>query len=192
MNYLAHAYCSFRDPPVVVGNMISDFIKGKKQFEFPEAIQKGIRLHRLIDSYTDAHPAVKEAKTVFRPVYRLYSGAFVDVSFDYFIANDPEIFKEESDLKAFSGFVYDCMDTWTAWLPEATRLYFFRMKEQDWLFNYRLIWGMEKSFGGVVYRSAYLNDAAPALQIFKENLDFLKSCYQQFMPDLQKVVAGYE
>ncbi len=43
MNYLAHAYFSFNQPPVIVGNLISDFIKGKKQFDYPAEIQKGIR-----------------------------------------------------------------------------------------------------------------------------------------------------
>lgn len=30
MNYLAHAYLSFDEPEILVGNMISDFVKGKK------------------------------------------------------------------------------------------------------------------------------------------------------------------
>lgn len=192
MNYLAHAYCSFNNPPVLVGNMISDFIKGKKQFDFPAEIQKGIRLHRAIDTFTDAHPAVKEAKLIFRPVYRLYAGAFVDVSFDYFIANDVRLFAGEKALNAFALFVYDCMDQYRDWLPPATKLYFSRMKEQDWLSNYRLFWGIEKSFGGVVYRSAYLNDATPAMALFKQHLHYLESCYRAFMPELLNTVAAYE
>ncbi len=35
MNYLAHAYLSFNDPEILVGNMISDFVKGKKKFDYP-------------------------------------------------------------------------------------------------------------------------------------------------------------
>ena len=31
VNYLAHAYLSFGIPDIVVGNLISDFIKGKKR-----------------------------------------------------------------------------------------------------------------------------------------------------------------
>ena len=30
MNYLAHAYLSFGNEPVLIGNMISDFVKGNK------------------------------------------------------------------------------------------------------------------------------------------------------------------
>ncbi len=35
MNYLAHAYLSFGDPDILAGNMISDFVKGKKKFDYP-------------------------------------------------------------------------------------------------------------------------------------------------------------
>src|SRR5215469_17022272 len=88
MNYLAHAYLSFDQPEIVVGNMISDFVKGKKRFEFPEQIQKGIMLHRSIDAFTDEHAATKKAKEVFKPVVGLYAGAFIDIVYDHFLALD--------------------------------------------------------------------------------------------------------
>ena len=50
-----------------MGNMISDFVKGKKKFDYPPGIQKGIMLHRAIDTFTDTHEATKLAKEVFRP-----------------------------------------------------------------------------------------------------------------------------
>ena len=42
MNYLAHAYLSFKEPDILVGNLISDFVKGKKKFNYSLPIQKGI------------------------------------------------------------------------------------------------------------------------------------------------------
>ena len=92
VNYLAHAYLSFGIPDVVVGNLISDFIKGKKQLEYPDSIRKGITLHRAIDTFTDTHPVTRHAKSYFRAVYGLYSGALVDVAYDHFLANDPGVF----------------------------------------------------------------------------------------------------
>ncbi|KAF0239868.1 MAG: hypothetical protein FD183_1294 [Chitinophagaceae bacterium] len=50
MNYLAHAYLSFNEPSILLGNMISDYVKGKKQYDYPLLIQKGIHLHRAIDT----------------------------------------------------------------------------------------------------------------------------------------------
>ena len=67
MNYLAHAYLSFGHKEVLTGNMISDFVKGKARFQYPEGIQKGIMLHRAIDDFTDTHPATAIAKEIFRP-----------------------------------------------------------------------------------------------------------------------------
>src|SRR5215212_6198912 len=105
MNYLAHAYLSFSDPEILAGNIISDFVKGKKKFDFPAGIQKGIALHRAIDQFTDNHDTTKTAKDVFRPHYRLYSGAFVDVVYDHFLANNRDEFNEQS-LYDFSQQVY--------------------------------------------------------------------------------------
>ena len=70
MNYLAHAYLSFGQPAILTGNMISDYVKGKKKFDYPPEILRGINLHRSIDQFTDNHPATREAKEVFRPAYR--------------------------------------------------------------------------------------------------------------------------
>src|SRR5947209_17908548 len=99
MNFLAHAYLSFKEPPILIGNMISDFVKGSQQFLFAEKIQKGIQLHRAIDTYTDDHPATKKAKEIFRPAYRLYSAPIMDVIYDHFLANDDTIFSSTSLLQ---------------------------------------------------------------------------------------------
>ena len=109
MNYLAHAYLSFGNPEITVGNLISDFVKGKKKFDYSEGVQRGITLHRNIDSFTDDSEATKKAKEVFRPAYRLYSGALVDVAYDHFLATDEKEFTPEA-LFRFSQDVYAIMD----------------------------------------------------------------------------------
>ena len=58
MNFLAHAYLSFGQEEILVGNLVADFIKGKELRQFSEDIQIGILLHREIDSFTDTHPLV--------------------------------------------------------------------------------------------------------------------------------------
>ncbi len=67
MNYLAHAYLSFKNEEILVGNMISDFVKGGSKFNFPVNIQKGIMLHRMIDAFADLHPATKTAINILKP-----------------------------------------------------------------------------------------------------------------------------
>lgn len=182
MNYLAHAYFSFNDPEILVGNIISDFVKGRRKFDYPAGIQQGITLHRLIDSYTDDHPATREAKEFFRPHYRLYSGAFVDVVYDHFLAVDPDVFNEDSLLR-FSRQVYSYLDRYEDWLPAPFAVMFPYMKSQNWLFNYRTILGIERSFGGIIRRATYLSESNTAAGLFLEHYQPLQEYYRQFWKD---------
>src|SRR5688500_8055429 len=117
MNYLAHAWLSFNEPEILVGNMISDFVKEKKKFTYSHAIQKGIALHRAIDQFTDDPIATQAAKLFFKPAYRLYAGAFVDVVYDHFLANDPNEFTFTDDLQKFSSNVYLTLENNFSQLP---------------------------------------------------------------------------
>lgn len=187
MNYLAHAYLSFNDPEIVVGNMISDFVKGKKKFDYPIRIQAGIMLHRTIDTFTDNHPATREAKEFFRPHYRLYSGAFIDVVYDHFLATDTAEFTEAS-LLGFSQQVYYVLEENKQWLPDRFAGMLPYMKSQNWLFNYRTLWGTQKSFEGLVRRSTYLEESETASRLLEEYYQPLQQCYRHFWKDARPFV----
>lgn len=184
INYLAHSYLSFNEPEILVGNLISDFVKGKKKFEYPPGIQRGITLHRLIDTFTDEHEATKEAKEIFRPHYRLYSGAFVDVVYDHFLAADEKEFTETA-LFDFAAKVYSTVDNYHPWLPERFALMFPYMKTYNWLYNYRTRTGTEKSLGGVVRRAAYLTESETAYRLFEKHYQPLQQCYRQFWKEIR-------
>lgn len=185
MNYLAHAYLSYKHPQVLVGNMISDFVKGKAQFRYERLIQAGIQLHRSIDSFTDDHDATRRAKEIFRPYYRLYSGAIVDVLYDHFLANDETIFNESQPLLLFSEETYTVLEEYTVHLPERFAVMLPYMKTQNWLYNYQYRLGIERSLKGLVLRAAYLSDAAPAFSLFNEHYPLLQECYHHFIEDVK-------
>ncbi|MEO5782209.1 MAG: ACP phosphodiesterase [Ginsengibacter sp.] len=191
MNYLAHAYLSFDQQEILAGNMISDFVKGKTKFNYPTGIQNGIALHRAIDEFTDAHPATKKAAKFFRPAYRLYSGAFVDVVYDHFLALDTNTFKTPDDLQNFTAGVYDTLEEKFSLLPPNFQIVFPYMKQHNWLFNYRYREGIEKSFGGLVYRAVYMNESDTAFDVFNKNYKELEECYSMFFPSLKKFAAHY-
>lgn len=184
LNYLAHAYLSFNDPGILLGNMISDFVKGRKKFDFPVKVQQGITLHRIIDTYTDTHEATKEAKEIFRPVYRLYSGAIIDVLYDHFLALDPEEFTDTA-LMEFSQVVYHDLAIQGEWHPPGFSRMFPYMRSQNWLYHYRTLQGTKNSLAGLIHRAAYLSDSQPAADLFEEHYQPLKLCYRQFWQDLK-------
>lgn len=193
MNYLAHAYLSFGEPDIVVGNMISDFVKGKKKFDFPVSIQTGISLHRAIDAFTDAHESTIEAKQFFRPAYRLYAAAFTDIVFDHFLANDTNEFPDTQILQLFARETYHILSQHEDVLPVSFMMLLPFMQQHDWLFNYRLREGMRRSFAGLVRRAQFMSDPEPAFRVFEDNYDTLQQCYRHFFPSLKDfAVAQYQ
>ena len=185
MNFLAHAYLSFLHPQILVGNMVSDFVKGAAKDAYAKDVRQGIVLHREIDSFTDTHWATQKAKEIFRPHYRLYSGALVDVLYDHFLANDRKIFKEDA-LKQFTQTVYSILEQHTAHLPVRFVQVLYYMKMEDWLYNYKYEHGMERSLRGLVRRAAYLSESDTAYNLFLDHYDALRDCYNIFFPDVEQ------
>ncbi len=190
MNYLAHAYLSFGDPDILAGNMISDFVKGKKKFDYPNRLQMGISLHRKIDEYTDSHPATRQAKELLKDAAGPYAGPFVDIIYDHFLANDLYEF-EEGELAIFAQQTYKQLEAYEKWLPEKFRLFFFYMRTQDWLYHYRSTEGINRSFQGLCRRAKYINDPEPVFEAFITNYEALKMAYDFFFPHV-KTFAYHE
>jgi acyl carrier protein phosphodiesterase len=185
MNLLAHAYLSFNNEGILVGNMISDYVKGKKQFDYPLSIQAGIQLHRAIDEFTDTHEATQEIKKLFKPAYRLYAGAFTDVVYDHFLANDENEFASPENLQSFTQRTYHLLQNNTTYFPEKFAKSFPYMQAQDWLYHYRFDDGMQKSFGGLARRAKYIAETDTAFEIFLNNKEIIRESYQIFFPQLK-------
>ncbi len=184
MNYLAHAYLSFQHEELLVGNMISDFVKGNKQYEYPEGIFKGIRLHRQIDAFTDSHEATRSATALFKPVVARYAPAFVDVAYDHFLANDTQVFTPSS-LYDFAAATYEVLQKHYNVLPMRFQSMLTYMRRDNWLFNYIHTWGLQRSMQGLVHRAAYLSDAQPAYDCFLYHYQELAACYNDFIADVK-------
>ena len=183
MNFLAHSYLSFSEEQLV-GNMIADFVKNRDVTRLPESIQKGIKLHRAIDTFTDAHSLIHEAKAPFRPLVRLYSGAFVDVAFDYFLANDTAE-NSQREWQEHSQRVYAVLRRYEEFLPEVFKKVLDKMQQDDWLYNYRNEWGIEYSFRNVVNKAQFLDKTTNVFPAFLANKDFLREKYEIFFPEIK-------
>ncbi len=184
MNYLAHAYLSFGNERILVGNMISDHVKGIKKFEYDATVQKGIMLHRMIDEFTDKHDATRMAKAFYKPAVGPYSGAFVDVMYDHYLAVDNNEFRP-AGLNEFARETYLSLDKFTGVFPEKFGRMYPYMKQQNWLSNYSTLDGAKKSFEGLTRRTAYLQSSEPAYEVFLAHYNELQQCYAAFFPDIK-------
>lgn len=187
MNYLAHAYLSFNQPDILAGNMISDFVKGKKKYDYSPGVQQGIALHRAIDEFTDSHPTTKAARNFFQSSYGLYSTVFMDVVYDHFLATDLEIFTDLS-LHEFSLNTYRLLDNYRDIFPDTFRSIYPYMKQYNWLYNYKNTAGIQRSFEGISLRALYMAESRTAFRLFTKNYGDLQKCYAAFFPSLKKFV----
>jgi len=88
VNFLAHVYFADADPESIVGQLCGDFFRGSDLSRFSMPVQRAIRLHRSIDTYTDQHPLNLVARDLFKRPHRRFAGIIVDVIYDHFLALD--------------------------------------------------------------------------------------------------------
>lgn len=105
MNHLAHVLLAGDDEWLQLGGLLGDFVRGRAEsLSLPAPVIAGVRLHRAIDSFTDADADVLAAKALLPPPYRRYAGILLDMWFDHCLARD---FSRWSavPLGAFSEYV---------------------------------------------------------------------------------------
>lgn len=183
MNYLAHIFLSGDDEALLIGNFIADAVKGKQLELYPEGIARGIRLHRLIDSFTDTHPVVRETKARLRPHFRKYAPVVADLYFDHFLASRFEEFASEP-LKPYTSRVYTLIDQHLPNLPERVQYFFPYMMRQNWLLSYAEVSGIAQALGGLSRRTSFESGMERAGEELLENYTLYDAEFSLFFPEL--------
>ncbi|TAE15156.1 MAG: DUF479 domain-containing protein [Bacteroidetes bacterium] len=191
MNYLGHAYLSFYHPSLCLGNLMNDFVRGKQQYQYSPAIQQGFALHRAIDIFTDEHASTKAAKALFTPVAGRYAGVMMDIVYDYFLANDTQVFTTENSLEKLAEFTYQTLQSNEPILPTTLQKMLPYMVKENWLVNYQHTWGIQKSMQNIVRRASQLPSAEPSLQCMLQNQAVLLPLYKTFIADVSAFVKQY-
>jgi len=142
MNFLAHIYLSGDNDLIKIGNFMADGIRGKHFETFPMEIQKGIVLHRAIDTFTDAHPVFRTSTKKLHKRYHHYAGVIVDVFYDHFLSKNWTNYSNE-DLDDYIQRFYKSLNDNTAILTEKTIYLMPYMIEQNWLLSYQTVNGID-------------------------------------------------
>jgi acyl carrier protein phosphodiesterase len=143
MNFLAHIYLSGDNDLIKIGNFMADGIRGKHFESFPLDVQKGIVLHRAIDTFTDAHPIFKKSTKRLHENYHHYSGVIVDVFYDHFLAKNWVMYSDENLVEYIANFYQSLHDNTTI-LTERTIGMMPYMIKYNWLESYQTIDGINK------------------------------------------------
>jgi len=191
MNFLAHIYLSDDKPLLQIGNFIADSVKGQQVMQYPPAIQEGIRLHRAIDAYTDAHPAVAQSIARLRPSQGKFAAVVVDIFYDHFLAKDWTQYHEVS-LEAFTDGFYTRIQAHYALLPPRVQHMLPYMIRENWLLHYRSIKGIRRVLEGMAERTRFDSNMRQAHTTLEAAYDAFQADFDLFFPDLQRFAQDWQ
>lgn len=187
MNYLAHFYLSFDQEPLIVGNLLGDFARGRldhpRNARYNDAIKEGILLHRQIDSFTDTHPVGQECRQALPASFGKYRGIVMDMYFDYFLAKHFSDYHAQP-LREFTEHIYEVLLKNRAVLPEESLSLVDSMRKYDWLYNYQFREGMSRSFNGMSQRFWFLKGIEKASEELFLHEPVYEAYFRAFFPDL--------
>jgi acyl carrier protein phosphodiesterase len=183
MNFLAHIYLSFGDDEITIGNFIADSIRGNKYKHLPNRIQKGILLHREIDTYTDTHPIPKLSSKRLHENYSHYSMVIVDIFYDHFLAKN---WKQYSDtpLNIYADQFYNLLEDNFTLLPEGTKRMIPYMISDNWLLNYSKMEGISRVLNGMNRRTKNKSKMNLAIMDLEKHYDAFEVEFTNFFDEL--------
>jgi len=187
MNFLAHLFLSGEPSEQMVGNFIADSVKGSATDNFSEEIQKGIKLHRAIDTFTDNHAEMLKSKERLRPRYKKYAPVITDIFYDHFLATHWRDYSAIS-LRDYTSQVYKYLEKYHAIFPERSQQFYNYMIKYDILFAYTKIEGIEKVMQGMSRRAHFISGMETATEELVKGYDDFKTEFKLFFPDLQQHV----
>ncbi|MTH18204.1 acyl carrier protein phosphodiesterase [Flavobacterium sp. LC2016-01] len=184
MNFLAHIYLSGDNDLIKIGNFMADGIRGKQFEHFPEDVQKGILLHRFIDTYTDSHDIFRQSTKRLHEKYHHYAGVIVDIVYDHFLAKNWTKYSDEN-LENFIDRFYKSLDENYSILTEKTQGLMPYMIERNWLLSYRTVEGIHQILTQMDRRSRNLSKMQFASEELKEFYAEFEQEFTVFFEDLR-------
>lgn len=131
MNYLGHLLVLPDAGEISLGNMLGDFFKGAVAQVQPERLRLGVALHREIDRFTDAHPAVRRSKSRISNERSRIAGVLVDVFYDHFLIHQADLNRLRQNVLPY-----------VAALPAELQPLPDRMISSGWFGSYRTLEGI--------------------------------------------------
>jgi acyl carrier protein phosphodiesterase len=183
VNYLAHAYLSFGEPKILVGNFIGDFVRGSIDKVYEREIVNGIRLHWEIDRFTDHHPVVKEAQSMLRPEYGRYATVITDMYFDYFLCKYWKNYHHQP-VDQFALETYETLDSFMDILPLKFLKVFGNMRYYNFLAGYGDLDNFRRAMTGMAKKAKFNSKMETAHIFLDQNHEYLRVHFGDFFEDL--------
>lgn len=189
MNHFAHLVLSQPTLESTVGNLLGDFARGLDQDSLPQAVMAGLRNHRAVDRFTDAHPRVQAMKNCFSSERRRFAGIALDIYFDHLLIHHWQRFEQRHLETLIAEFYHRISQAHELMPHENMRRVTRRMVEYDWFGSYRNIDAVAESLDRVAGRIRFANRFDNAIEDLLRNHDMICEGFIEFYPQLQQHVA---
>jgi acyl carrier protein phosphodiesterase len=193
VNFLAHLHLADPDPGLMLGGIVADFAKPPELATLPPEVQDGVRLHRLIDGFTDSHPVVRGSVARIAAEYHWFSGIIIDIYYDHILARDWGRYSLER-LESFAARAYAALGQILPYAPEEAAGFIRSFIDDNRLVRYATPEGIEDTLARVSRRIAHrIPKNAIRLELAMPDLvakdDRLAADFHAFYPALMAFAA---
>ncbi len=183
MNFLAHALLSGDDGDLLLGNLMTDFLRPDPPFSAHPRVLAGVERHYAIDHFMDSHPVVARSRARLFPFYRHYSAVLVDVFYDHLLARNWGQFHAQT-LPDFAGWVYAELGARRDQMPAPMQGVVPAMIADDWLCSYAHPDGVRYALNRVRRRSPRAPSGEDAWATFADGEGEYTAEFLEFFPQI--------
>lgn len=174
-----------------MGNFIGDYVKGSAWKHFPPEVQHGLLLHRHIDSFTDAHPVVRQSVHRLRSTAGRYAAPVTDVLYDHLLAVHWDKYVAVA-FDVFADITYQRLAAMASQMPPDLTERLPRMISGRFLHGYREQHSLAWILGRFSLRLGQKFDADLVSAHFFDQIDQYAADFNAFFPELLHTVADFK
>jgi acyl carrier protein phosphodiesterase len=185
VNLLAHLHLSEgRSPAETAGNLLADFLRRFGAAPPDDAFAAGVRLHRAIDAFAEAHPRLRPLRARFSPARRRLGGIILDVAGDHFLAQEWAAFSPVP-LRAYVADRLAAVQRHLRAQASPLGPLLDRAIAEEWLLECGTLDGLGRTFLRISRRSPAAAPLRGAEEEIERHWPALRAAFADFYPQLR-------
>lgn len=165
-------------------------MRGSDLSGFPHGVEKGIRLHRYLDRFTDTHAALRVKRQTMSGLPRRFTGIVIDVLLDHYLALN---WARHSDLslELHAVNVHKALKQNHPILPERLKRFVHVLQKERILQNNVHLASIEATLERLSRRSSRFAPLALSAEQLEPIFAGLTDTFQGFYPELHHAALNY-
>ena len=190
MNWLAHVFLSENHIEHQLGNLLADPLKGRAFDGATPMFKKGLQTHLNIDTFTDAHPLVRQSKRRLEGKKYL-KGVVIDIVYDHLLTKHWTKYSSK-DFTQFTAKFREEAPLQIELFPKEAKRIINRVVEIKLLSSYADLEGLGEGFKRIDKRLSERVLAKETtfsyLPLVAKEMPYIEQDFLEFFPELMEYV----